>query len=77
MMLLWSVRKNTMGMKMNKFHTAYIFGRNYDKMQRSSSDFRNLESAQGWADFLNEEEQDKPIRQRKKHFVVEIHGEDL
>jgi hypothetical protein len=55
------------------FHTVYIFGRNYDKMKRSSCNFRTYDKAEGWAEFLNSEEEDnKPANRRVKHFVVQI-----
>ena len=57
------------------FHTVYIFGRNYDKMKRSSCNFRSRDDAEGWAEFLNSEEDNKPAKKRLKHFVVQVFEE--
>jgi hypothetical protein len=55
------------------FYTAYVFGRDYNKMQVSSCRFANQERADLWAEFLNHQEEDKPKAQRKHHFVVQVH----
>jgi hypothetical protein len=55
------------------FYTVYIFGRNYDKMKRSSSNFKSRLDAENWAEFLNSEEEDnKPANKRLKHFVIQV-----
>lgn len=56
-----------------KYCTAYYAGVNYNKLQITSCHFYKIESAQGWADFLNSEEQKKPKQRQKKHFVIQLH----
>ena len=62
--------------KQNRFRTGYIFGRNLQGIKFSSCTLHKQESAQSWADYLNGMEADKPNKQRKFHFVVELHSHE-